>query len=132
MMTPFIRTSAIALPLLLGIGIAAIAATSGMANSTASAVQCGIAESAERGMLAVQGTILSPVALSGEYRFSIQSASNGGSSNISQGGYFTVAANEATPIGKVLINAGSTYDVDFDVTADGKTLDCGQPVESLR
>lgn len=129
MITPFIRTSAISL---LAIGIAAVAATSGMANSAAGSVQCGIAESAERGMLALEGTILSPVALSGEYRFSIRSSSNGGSSNVSQGGYFTVPANEATPIGKVLINAGSTYDVAFDVTADGKTLDCGKPVESLR
>jgi hypothetical protein len=130
MITKSLRTGAIAV---MGIGIAAIAATSGMANSTASTVQCGIAEASEGGMLALEGTILSPVALSGEYRFSIRSSSNGGSSNISQGGYFTVAANQATPIGKVLLNAGSTYDVDFDVTsADGKKLDCDQAIASLR
>ena len=130
MITKSLRTGAIAV---MGIGIAAIAATSGMANSTASTIQCGIAEGSERGMLALEGTILSPVALSGEYRFSIRSSSNGGSSNISQGGYFTVAANQATPIGKVLLNAGSTYDVDFDVTsADGKKLDCDQAIASLR
>lgn len=133
MITPLMRASAISLPLLLGIGIAGFAATSGMANSTASTVQCGIAEGSERGMLALEGTILSPVALSGEYRFSIRSSSNGGSSNISQGGYFTVVANEATPIGKVLINNGSTYDIDFDVTAaDGKKLDCSKAIETLR
>ena len=130
MITKSLRTGAIAV---MGIGISAIAATSGMANSTASAVQCGIAEGSERGMLALEGTILSPVALSGEYRFSIRSSSNGGSSNISQGGYFTVAANQATPIGKVLLNAGSAYDIDFDVTsADGNKLDCDQAIASLR
>jgi hypothetical protein len=129
MITKSLRTGAIAL---MGLGIAAIAATSGMANSTAESIQCGIAEGSERGMLALEGTILSPVALSGEYRFSMRSSGNGGSSNISQGGYFTVAANQATPIGKVLINAGSAYAIDFDVTANGKKLDCSQDVASLR
>ena len=131
-MTPIKRASALSLPILLGLGIAAIAASTGMANSTTSAVQCGVAESGERGMLALEGTILSPVALSGEYSFSIQSSSNGGSSTIRQGGYFAVPANEATPIGKVLINAGSTYNIAFDVTANGKKLDCGQEIASLR
>lgn len=128
MIIPTRRSSAI----VLGLALAAAAATGGMANSSASAVQCGIAASSERGMLALEGTVLSPVALSGEYRFTIRSSSSGGSSNISQGGYFTANANEATPLGKVLINAGSSYDVVFDVTADGKTLDCDQDIASLR
>ncbi|WP_332686370.1 curli-like amyloid fiber formation chaperone CsgH [Devosia sp.] len=128
MITPTRRSSAI----VLGLALAAIAATSGMANSAASAVQCGIAASSERGMLALEGTVLSPVAMSGEYRFAIRSSSSGGSSNVSQGGYFTANANEATPLGKVLINAGSSYDVVFDVTADGKTLECDQDMASLR
>lgn len=128
MITKSIHTGAIAL---LGIGIAAIAATSGMANS-ASGIQCGIAQGSEGGMVALEGTILSPVALTGEYRLSIRSSGNGGSSNISQGGYFSVAANQATPIGKVLVNAGSSVNIDFDVTAaGGQKLDCSQDMASL-
>ncbi|MOA48220.1 hypothetical protein D3C78_1709360 [compost metagenome] len=103
-----------------------------MANSGASGTKCGVTATSQSGMLALEGSIHSPTAVSGEYRFSIQSAGNGGSSNISQGGYFTANANEATPLGKVLINAGSSYDVVFDVTADGKTLDCDQDLASLR
>ena len=122
------RASAIAL----GLVVAALAANAGLANPAASSTLCGIATSSERGMLALEGTILSPVALSGEYRFAIRSSSNGGSSNVSQGGYFTANANEATPLGKVLINAGSSYDIDFDVTAGGKKIDCDQDVASLR
>lgn len=132
MITPFMRASAVSLPVLLGIGIAAIAATSGMANSTSS-IQCGISQGSQGGMLALEGTILSPVALTGEYRFKVQSSSNGNSATVSQGGYFSVPANEATPVGKVVVNAGSTFDIDFDVTsADGKKLDCDQAIASLR
>ena len=127
MTIPSRRIGAIAL----GLAVAALAANAGLANSSAG-TQCGIATSSERGMLALEGTILSPVALSGEYRFAIQSSSNGGSSNISQGGYFTANANEATPLGKVLINAGSNYSVVFDVTAGGHKIDCDQDIASLR
>lgn len=117
----------------LGLVIAAIAATNGMANSGSnSGFQCGIAKTTQNGMLALEGTLTSTVAVSGEYRFAIQSSGNGGSSNISQGGYFTARANEPTSLGKVMLNAGSSYDIVFDVTADGKNIDCNQDLASLR
>ena len=116
----------------LGLAVAAFAANAGLANSASGDTMCGIATGSERGMLALEGTILSPVALSGEYRLAISSSGNGGSSNISQGGYFTANANEATTLGKVLINAGSNYNVTFDVTAGGKKIDCDQDIASLR
>jgi len=110
----------------------ALAATAGMANSTASSVQCGIATTPNQGMLELEGAILSPVALSGEYRLALKSSGNGGSSNISQGGHFSVDANTPTTISKVMINAGSSYDIDFEVIADGKKLVCDQDIASLR
>jgi len=115
----------------LGLAVAALAANAGLASSTGDTTQCGIATSSERGMLTLEGTILSPVALSGEYRLALRSSSNGGSSNISQGGYFTANANEATPLGKVLINAGSSYSIEFNVTAGGQKIDCDQDIASL-
>lgn len=121
------RRSALALGLL----AAALAAGTGFANPAAGTTQCGVTASAERGMLALEGTIVSPVAISGEYRFAIQSSGNGGSSNISQGGYFTANAGEATPLGKVLINAGSNYNVVFDVSAGGQKVACDQDIASL-
>ena len=122
MTIPSRRSCAIAL----GLVVATLAASAGFANSATGTTQCGIATSTQGGMLALEGTIMSPVALSGEYRFAIQSSSNGGSSNISQGGGFAAAAGETTTLGKVMINAGSHYDLVFDVTADGKKLDCSQ------
>ncbi|MDB5614587.1 MAG: hypothetical protein JWQ22_2240 [Devosia sp.] len=117
----------------LGLVIAAIAATGGMANSgSANSVQCGIVETAQKGMLVLEGMLTSPVAISGEYRLAIRSSSNGGSSNISQGGYFTAKADEATSLGKVTLNTGSSYNVVFDVTANGKKIECDQDITSLR
>ena len=116
----------------IGLAVAALAASAGLANSASGDTTCGIATSSERGMLALEGTILSPVALSGEYRLAIRSSGGGGSSNISQGGYFTANANEATTLGKVLINAGSSYSIDFDVSAGGQKIDCDQDIASLR
>jgi hypothetical protein len=120
----FRRGSAIAL----GLFGAALAASAGFASSTTQATQCGVISTTERGMLVLEGAVLSPTALSGEYRFAIQSSSNGGSSNVSQGGYFTANANESTPLGKVMINAGARYSISFDVTANGKKIVCDQAI----
>jgi hypothetical protein len=116
---------------ILGLALAGIAAGAGLANSTPGATRCGVTATAERGMLALEGTILSPVALSGEYRFAIRSSANGGSSNINQGGYFTAAANEATILGKVMINAGAQYEASLDVSAGGQKIACDQDIASL-
>lgn len=123
------RTGTIAL---LGLGLAALAATSGMANASTASDTCGVVTSTQNGMLVIEGAVLSSVALDGSYQFAIQSSGGGGSSNISQGGQFTAAANQQTALGKVMINAGSNYSVDFTVTANGKKLDCDQEVASLR
>lgn len=110
----------------LGLGLAVIAASAGLANSSDSDLRCGVAKTSQNGMLALEGTILSPTALTGEYRFDVQSSGNGGSSNISQGGAFTAAAGESTTLGKVMINANSNYAIDFNITAGGKKVDCSQ------
>lgn len=125
MTTSTIRVGAVAA---LALAVACLAASDGFANQDA--VQCGVASKSEGGMLALEGTVLSPVAVSGEYRLSIRSASGGGSSNISQGGNFNAAANQATALGKVMVNAGSSVDIDFSVTANGQKLDCNQEIAS--
>ncbi|KRA45564.1 curli-like amyloid fiber formation chaperone CsgH [Devosia sp. Root635] len=128
MTIPSRRIGAIAL----GLAVAALAANAGLANSASSDTLCGIATNSERGMLVLEGIIVSPAALSGEYRFAVQSSGNGGSTNISQGGHFAANANEDTILGKVLVNAGSSYDIAFDVTVGGQKIDCDQDIASLR
>ena len=117
---------------LFGLGLAVLASTSGMANASTASEACGLITSTQNGMLVIEGAVLSPVALDGSYQFAIQSSGGGGSSNISQGGQFAAAANQQTTLGKVMINAGSNYSIDFSVTANGKKLDCDQDVASLR
>lgn len=117
------RLGLVALVALVALGGVAIAnANSGQAG----AIVCGVSTVTDRGMMSVEGVVQSPTALSGEYRFSLKSNGNGGSSNISQGGAFAVEAGASRTLGKVMVNAGSTLNVDFQVTAGGKNYDCSQ------
>lgn len=116
---------------MLGLGMTAIAATSGTANTGAGSAVCGVLTSTHNGMLLIQGAIQSPFPLQGSYQFKVQSTGGGGNSNISQGGDFSAAAHQQTTLGQVMINAGSNYKVDLDVTANGKRLDCDNERSSL-
>jgi hypothetical protein len=127
-----IQTKHISAIAALGLITAALGATSGMANTSGSPGTCGVITSTQNGMLLIQGSVLSPVALAGSYQFSVQSSGGGGNSNVSQGGSFTAAANQQTALGQVMINAGSNYKVVLDVTANGQKLDCDQELASFR
>ena len=111
---------------LLGLGLAGLATSAGIANSSAPSDTCGVTSTTRNGMLQIEGQVLSPTALSGEYKFSLQSSSQSGSSTINQGGEFLARANEPTTIGQVTINAGSTYTVALGLKVDGKIMDCSQ------
>jgi hypothetical protein len=112
---------------LAALGTAGVAAN---ANSTTQSadLNCGVSTATESGMLVVEGIFQSPTGLSGEYRFALKSVGAGGSTNVSQGGQFSAAAGTAVSLGKVMVNAGASIDVDFSVSADGKSLDCSSPL----
>lgn len=115
------------IPALFGLGLAALAVTSGQAGTTsAGPVQCGITSTTQNGMLMLEGALRTDVAVNGSYQLRLQSSGSGGSSNISQGGNFSAAAHDNISLGKVMINAGSKYDLVFEVTANGQKLDCDQ------
>ncbi|MFD2646567.1 curli-like amyloid fiber formation chaperone CsgH [Devosia albogilva] len=109
---------------LLGLGTLGLAGAS--ATQSPEGFTCGIAADRNGGMLQVQGALVSPIAVSGEYRFSLRSSGGGGSSSISQGGAFTAAAGQQTTLGRVTLNADAGYQVEFTVSAAGKTFDCSQ------
>lgn len=112
------------LSLLLGMGLAVAAGTAGMAKSDTDAVQCSTIEHTQHGMRTIEGTILSPRPVAGEYRFAVKSSSHGNSSTINQGGAFSVPANEAVSIGQVQINSAARYSADFSITLGGQTIAC--------
>ncbi|MBO9587648.1 curli-like amyloid fiber formation chaperone CsgH [Devosia sp.] len=121
MLHPLIQTTIAAAAAITAIGFAA------NANAAAGGdFACGVISKTQGGMLALEGTLVSPTALSGQYRFALKSAGGGGSTNISQGGQFSAAPNAEVSLGQVMINAGSNVSVDFTVTANGKTFDCSQ------
>jgi hypothetical protein len=119
MINPLIQTTFGAVAAIVAIGFAVNANA-----ATAGDLACGVATKTQGGMLALEGTLISPTALSGEYRFSLKSSGGGGSSNISQGGQFSAAPNTEVSLGQVMVNAGANVSVDFTITAGGKTFDC--------
>tara|TARA_R110002020_G_scaffold57111_4_gene157532 strand:- start:506 stop:889 length:384 start_codon:yes stop_codon:yes gene_type:complete len=116
-----------ALPLLAGLGLAALAATAGLAGPDGSAVQCEIVEHSQNDMRTIEALVTSPSPASGDYRLAIASRGNGNSSSISQGGAFTVPANETIAVGQMMIGDDARYSVDFSITLDGRTIDCTRP-----
>lgn len=123
------RLRIIAVPVLLGLGLVGVAASSGQAKSQDPTV-CGINATSNGGMTALQAAFTSDVAVTGSYQFKVVSSGPGGSSNISQGGPFAAPANQTVTLGQVAINDGATYNVVFTVNANGVDLDCSQTVPS--
>lgn len=111
-------------PLLLGIGLAAIAASAGLASSSDTALTCTIAEQTHNGMRSIEGTVTSPKAVSGQYHLAIKTTQHGNSSSISQGGPFSVRAHDPATIGQIQIDANARYTIDFSISVGGRTIDC--------
>jgi hypothetical protein len=120
MLHPMIQTIIAATAAVSTVGLAA------NANASGGDFACGVVTSTHNGMMSVAGSLLSPTALSGEFRFAFKSSGNGGSTNISQGGQFSAAPNAEVSLGQVMVNAGANVSVDFTVTANGRTYDCSQ------
>ena len=120
MLHPLIQTTLAATVALTAIGFAANAYAAG------GDFACGVTTKIQGGMQAVEGVLVSPSALSGEYRFTLKSSGGGGSTNISQGGQFSAAPNAEVSLGQVMVNADAHVNIDFTVTANGKTFDCSQ------
>ena len=112
----------------LALGVLALAGFAVQASGNAPGLDCGISMQSERGLLAIEGILTSPVAMTGEYRISLKSHGNGGSSNINQGGQFAVAGGSAVSLGKVLVNSGAAMDVEFTIVSGGTRFDCSMPL----
>lgn len=110
----------IGLVALLGLGTAGLVT----ANASGTDLACGVATHVENGMQVLEGTLVSPIAISGDYRLAINSRSGGGSSQINQGGSFVAAADETVSLGRAMVNQGATLDVTLTITANGESFDC--------
>jgi len=118
------------LPVLFGLGVAAIAAGTVLADKASATdvpFACEIRETPAGSMVTVEPVVDAPSALSGTYAFTVKSASGGGSSNIRQGGGFSAASGQ-TMLGKVMLGASGVYEATLEVTANGHTVRCADRV----
>ena len=111
----------------LGLAGTAMAAQTGKADYTSPDLRCGISVKAERYLLVIEGSVLSPVALSGQYRFAIDSRGSAGTTSINQGSAFSAHPHEVTPLGMVTINATAVPHITLEVWANGEHFDCSEP-----
>jgi len=120
MLHPILQTTLAAVAAVTAVGLAA------NANAASGDFACGVVSKTQNGMMAIEGTLVSPTTLVGEYHFALKSSGNGGSTNISQGGQFSAAPNAEVSLGQVMVNAGSNVSVDFTISTNGKRYDCSQ------
>lgn len=114
------------LPLLLGIGLAAIAGSAGLASSNNDALLCGLTEQTHNGMRSIIATVVGPSAIEGQYHLSMKTVRSGNSSTVNQGGPFAIRAHEPATIGQLQIDAKARYSIEFSITVDGHTMDCSE------
>ena len=111
-------------PALVGLGITGAALASAVSKSDDGPVRCEIGSSVAGGMVSLQGTVESAAAVSGTYRFMVQSAAGSGNTTIRQGGAFSAGPGETVALGKVMLGANGIYDAVLELDADGVSLEC--------
>lgn len=112
-----------------GVVLAAIAASAGSATSTAEPLSCSIEAASVGGAIALESTVRTDVALSGSYRFRVESAGYSGSTNFQQGGGFSAMPGSPVTLGRIMLgNAGAIYDATLEIAADGTTVTCTKRV----
>lgn len=129
MTTPHTRIATRLLPLLLGLGAAAIVAgaVQAVSASTDPALTCEIRETAMGAMVALEPVVRSDGAVGGQYTFKVTSAGGAGNSNIRQGGGFS--ADGETTLGRVMLgNTGRAYEARLALTAGGRTVECAERI----
>lgn len=123
------RVSVLAIATALGLGLAALSAAADQATSKNGPLTCAIKVGAAGTGIALASTVRADVALSGSYRFRVESAAPSGSSNFQQGGSFAAIPDSPVTLGRIMLgDAGSIYDATLEVSADGTTVICTKQV----
>lgn len=108
---------------LLGLGLAMAAPDQSKAGE-GSGLRCEIYQSQRWGSVVLEGVVYANGAVSGSYQFQVNKAGGGGSSNINQGGEFSVGAGGKSTVGSVSLAGDGGYSATLRVTADGHSASC--------
>ena len=111
-------------PLLVGAGLYAAGADSGVASASASPLRCEIVTQKSNGMTQIETVAHAGSSLSGSYLFRV----SGSGANIVQGGEFDASAGRKTTLSTVMLGAGGRYDAVLEVQANGKTISCKERI----
>lgn len=116
------KTLSLLAPALVGLGITGAALAS--AGTSDGPLRCEIRSGVAGGMVSLEGVVETDAAISGSYRFMVESAAGSGSSSIRQGGGFSAAPGEAVTLGRVMLGANGIYDAVLTLEAGGRALQC--------
>lgn len=120
-----------ALPALLGLALAGLAAGTGFGGTDQTApIQCGVSATTERGMLVIEGVLRAETAIAGNYAFSVKRSGPGGRADIRQAGPFAVPAGQTVTLGRIAIGPGAAPEIAFTLETGGTTYDCGTLIET--
>lgn len=107
----------------LGLGFA-MAVPDQAAAGGGSGLRCEIYQSHRGGSVVLEGVVFSSSAADGSYQFSVVKSGGGGSSNINQGGEFSVGAGGKSTVGSVSLGGDGGYTATLRVSADGHSTAC--------
>jgi hypothetical protein len=104
---------------------AAIGEGAGGAKAAGSGLACEIRIKEGASGMTLEGVVRSKTAVSGTYRFEIEAAGGGGSSDISQSGRFSADAGAPAVLGKVMLGGeGGSFVARLAVSANGERHEC--------
>jgi len=111
------------------IGVGAAVATAGPSPDPN---RCEIVAEKHGAAVTLIGLYHAAKALDGEYTFRVRGAGRSGSTDISQGGEFSVDPRHPAEIGQVMLGgAGISYDATLVVKAAGKTWRCNERIAGM-
>jgi hypothetical protein len=104
------------------IGAGAAVATAGSSSDPA---RCEIVAEKHGAGVSIIGLYYAAKALDGEYTFRVRGSGRSGSTEISQGGEFSVTPDSPAEIGQVMLGgSGASFDATLVVRAAGRTVRC--------
>ena len=89
--------------------------------------RCEIRVGHEDGGVVLEGFVFAAAPMSGTYEMHISQSGGGNSSDITQGGEFSVDAGSSEPLGSVSLSGGA-YTARLSVEWDGGSIDCVERV----
>lgn len=113
-------------------GLAALGASAAVLDADRSQtgpVRCEIRDRIEGDTVFLEPLVHSDKDASGTYSVSVSGGGEGGSSNIQQGGDFSVVAGRTASLGRMSVGAArASYDVKLRLKLDGTNVSCSRQV----